>query len=77
MAASLAEFLIKNIVSNPDVISVTEAERHGKRILQVQVSQKDMARVMGSRGLVIRAIRTLITSTPHNIEDVVVEALPD
>lgn len=74
MAIDLATFLIKNIVGNPDAMAVTEAERNGKRILHIQVAQKDMARVMGSRGLVIRAIRTLTTSAAQGIEDVVVEA---
>jgi predicted RNA-binding protein YlqC (UPF0109 family) len=76
MAVDLAEFIIKNIVAHPGSISITELERNNKRIINVKVDHRDMARVMGSRGLVIRAIRTLITSSPGGIEDVVIEALP-
>lgn len=75
MARDLAEFIVKSIVGAPDVVHISEGEKNGKRILRLQVSPKDIARVMGSRGLVIRAIRTLITSAPDGIEDVVVEAL--
>jgi len=73
MAHDLAEFIVRSIVSVPEAISITEGEKNGKRVLRLQVSSKDVARVMGSRGLVIRAIRTIITSVPTDIEDVVVE----
>lgn len=75
MTLDLAEFIIRGIVGQPEAVSIVETERNGKRVLHVKVDQRDMARVMGSRGLVIRAIRTLATSTPDNIEDVVVEAI--
>jgi predicted RNA-binding protein YlqC (UPF0109 family) len=75
MAVDLAEFIIRSIVGQAEGVSITESERNGKRILNVKVDQRDMARVMGSRGLVIRAIRTLVTSAPDGIEDVVVEAI--
>jgi predicted RNA-binding protein YlqC (UPF0109 family) len=60
MAIDLAEFIIKSIVGQSEVVLIEEAERNNKR----------------SRGLVIRAIRTLVTSDPSDIEDVVVEAIP-
>ncbi len=75
MAHDLAEFLVKSIVSSPEVVRVSEGEKNGKRVVLLQVSAKDIARVMGSRGLVIRAIRTLVTAAPADIEDVVVEAI--
>ena len=75
MASDLAEFIIKSIVGQPEAVSMTEIERNGKRVLCVKVDQRDMSRVMGSRGLVIRAIRTLVTSAPNGIEDVVIEAV--
>lgn len=75
MALDLVEFIIKSIVGQPEVVSVLATTRNDKHILQVRIDQRDMARVMGSRGLVIRAIRTLATSAPGNIEDVVVEAI--
>jgi predicted RNA-binding protein YlqC (UPF0109 family) len=75
MAIDLAEFIIKSIVGQSEVVTVEETERNNKRILHVKVAQHNMARIMGSRGLVIRAIRTLVTSSPSEIEDVVVEAI--
>lgn len=73
MAQELATFIIKNIVSQPAAVSVSAGERNGKNILKITVSQRDTARVMGSRGLVIRAIRTLILASPSAFDDIVVE----
>lgn len=74
MSRDLAEFIVKSIVGQPESVSITEGERNGKPVLYIHVAQRDIARVMGSRGLVIRAIRTLVLSAPTTVEDVVVEA---
>jgi len=73
MAQDLATFIVKSIVINPELVSVVESERHGRRVLRIRVGQKDMARVMGSRGLVIRAIRTIVLSSDPDIAEVIVD----
>lgn len=76
MVFELADFIIKGIVSQPDAVAVSAGERNGKRVIHIYVAQRDIARVMGSRGLVIRAIRTILFSAPQEYEDVVIEAAP-
>jgi len=75
MTQELAEFIIKSIVSQPAAVTMQAGERNGKNVLKITVSQRDTARVMGSRGLVIRAIRTLILAQPSTFEDVVIEPI--
>jgi len=73
MAQALAEYIVKSIVNHPESVSVMEAERNGKPVIRITVSQRDMARVMGSRGLVIRAIRTLVLSASPEFAEVIVD----
>jgi predicted RNA-binding protein YlqC (UPF0109 family) len=73
MEQDLAAFIVKSIVVQPEAVSVSEGERHGRRVLRIRVAQKDMARVMGSRGLVIRAIRTIVLSAHPEFAEVIVD----
>ncbi len=76
MAYDLADFIIKSIVGQVEAVSFAQEELNGKRVLRVTVSQKDIARVMGSRGLVIRAIRTLVLGSSNEVEDLIINAGP-
>jgi predicted RNA-binding protein YlqC (UPF0109 family) len=60
MAASVLEHLARSIVDDPDsvVIDVSEG-RSGIRI-SLHVAASDMGRVIGKRGRVAQAIRTLV-----------------
>ena len=75
MAKDLVEYIVKSIVSQPEMVLLSDAERNGRKVLKVFVVQRDMARVMGSRGLVVRAIRTIALTAPHQFEDVIIEAI--
>ncbi len=56
----LVEFIVKNIVDNPDAVSVSE-EKDGDRItLKVKVAPSDMGAVIGKKGAVINAIRSIV-----------------
>jgi predicted RNA-binding protein YlqC (UPF0109 family) len=60
MAAAVLEHLARSIVDDPDsvVIDVSEG-RNGIRI-SLHVAASDMGRVIGKRGRVAQAIRTLV-----------------
>jgi hypothetical protein len=61
MARDVLEFLAKSIVDDPDrvVIDVEEGRRGDVR-LSLRVSQEDMGKVIGRRGRVAQAIRTVV-----------------
>lgn len=65
----LTEYLVKNIVKEPDMVSVKEfADSEDVVNIQVLVSSDDMGRVVGHRGSIIHSIRTLVqaSSSIHN-----------
>jgi predicted RNA-binding protein YlqC (UPF0109 family) len=61
MARSVLDYLAKSIVDDPDavVIEAHEASRGGVR-LSLHVSPDDMGKVIGRRGRVAQAIRTVV-----------------
>ncbi len=56
----ILETVIKNLVSNPDAISVKEIEGEQTIIFEVRVEESDMGKVIGKEGRVAKAIRTIV-----------------
>lgn len=54
------ENIIKNIVEQPEEVSVTETEAKGRIVLTIKVADGDMGRVIGKDGKVINAIRMVM-----------------
>lgn len=57
---SLLKFIIKSIVDNPDQVKVSEEKGEGFVSLKLSVAQEDMGKVIGKKGKIIKAIRTLL-----------------
>jgi predicted RNA-binding protein YlqC (UPF0109 family) len=54
------EYLVGSLVDDPDAVDVSEEDdRRGLR-LQVRVAPDDMGRVIGRRGRIANAIRTVV-----------------
>jgi uncharacterized protein len=75
-ARSVLEYIVESIVEDPDGVEV-ELDDRGKRArLNVSVSDGDMGRVIGKRGRVANAIRTVVRAAAVRDElDVDVEFL--
>lgn len=56
----ILETIIKNIVENPDEVTITEKEEENKLIFEVKVAESDMGRIIGKQGKVANSIRTLM-----------------
>ena len=52
--------LAKNLVSEPDMVEVTQEEEDGTVTLRLKVSPDDMGKVIGKQGRIARAIRTVV-----------------
>lgn len=57
----LVDYIVKNIVSNPEAVLVTEESAEGEVNLNLNVDPKDMGLVIGKGGQMIKAIRKLLT----------------
>ena len=59
-ATAVAEYLTKSLVSDPDAVDV-EVDARGNRVrLTVRVGDGDMGRVIGRRGRMANAIRSVV-----------------
>jgi predicted RNA-binding protein YlqC (UPF0109 family) len=57
------EYVARALVDDPDAVEVTAVEGERALILQLRVAPDDMGKVIGKRGRMARAIRSLIRAT--------------
>lgn len=55
----LVEFIARGIVERPEAVEVLEREDDRGLVLEVRVASEDMGKVIGRRGRVVRALRTV------------------
>jgi len=59
-AVSVLDLLVTSLVEDPDAVRIDPIEQRGKVRLEVRVGPEDMGRVIGKRGRVANAIRTVV-----------------
>lgn len=57
---ALVEFVVRELVTQPDQVSVSVTDRDGHQLVDIAVASDDMGRVIGRRGSTIGAIRQLV-----------------
>jgi uncharacterized protein len=62
-AQALIEHVAKALVDEPDQVSVEQVEEEGVSVLELQVAEKDLGKVIGKQGRTARAMRTLLSAT--------------
>ncbi|MBQ7040314.1 MAG: KH domain-containing protein [Clostridia bacterium] len=68
--------IAKTLVDNPDEVQVNVVEKEHLTVLQLTVAKEDMGKVIGRKGKIAQAIRTVIkAATPPNDKKVVVDIL--
>ena len=55
----LVEFIVKYLVTQPDVVSVESGEEENGTKVTIRVAHEDVGRIIGKRGATINAIRLL------------------
>ena len=58
----LLTYVARNLVDNPDQVSVTQYEGDGETVLELRVAPEDMGKVIGRQGRIAKEIRTLVRS---------------
>ena len=56
----MLRFLIKELVSDPDQISINKREEGNTTVLELKVAPDDMGKVIGRQGKIAKSIRTLM-----------------
>jgi predicted RNA-binding protein YlqC (UPF0109 family) len=74
----LLEFLTRSLVENPDQVQVTEVEEiDGEVVLEVEVADDDLGRVIGKGGRVANALRSVMKAAATREEKRVVVDILD
>jgi hypothetical protein len=60
----LVEFLAKSLVDNPDEVRVRTRERNRDQqtVIELEVAQADLGKVIGRQGRTARAMRTILAA---------------
>ena len=56
----LLTYIAKNLVDNPDEVSVTEKETDSEPVFEVRVAEGDMGKIIGRQGRIVKEIRVLM-----------------
>lgn len=56
----LVENITRALVKNPDAVSVNVVHKGSLEIYQIQVAPEDMGKVIGRKGRIANAIRTVV-----------------
>ena len=74
----LLEFLARGLVQDPDAVKVTELEEvEGEVVLELEVADDDLGRVIGRGGRVANALRTVMKAAATRAEKRVIVDILD
>ena len=70
----LLMYMAKNMVDNPDAVTVEEVTDEEGKVLELHVAEGDMGKVIGRQGRIAKEIRTIIKTVAQRTgEKVTVE----
>ena len=58
--AELLEWLARQLVDEPDAVSVESEEREDAIVLRLRVAPEDVGKVIGRQGRIARALRSVV-----------------
>ena len=53
-------YMAKNLVDDPEAVTVTETENEDGKVLELRVAPGDMGKVIGRQGRIAKEIRTIV-----------------
>ena len=56
------EYVVKNLIQNPEEVTVTPVERDGGTVYELRMNPADVGRIIGRDGATINAIRSLLSA---------------
>ena len=61
--AELLAHLARQLVDDPDAVSVEEVRQEGATVLQLRVATEDVGKVIGRQGRIARALRAIVRAS--------------
>jgi uncharacterized protein len=58
---AVVEVVVRALVDRPDAVRVTETQRRGMTILELNTAPGDMGKIIGRQGRTVSALRTLVS----------------
>jgi predicted RNA-binding protein YlqC (UPF0109 family) len=55
-------FIIRELVDNPDEVSVDEIVSEQGRVLKLRVAREDLGKIIGRQGRMVRVLRTVLAA---------------
>jgi uncharacterized protein len=72
--AELLAYLARQLVDEPDAVSVKQEDREGAIVLMLTVAKDDVGKVIGRKGRIARALRAIVrASGAHSHRRVLLE----
>ena len=56
----LVEVIAKSLVDHPEAVRVDERQEEGQTVLELHVAEDDMGKVIGRKGRIAKAMRTVV-----------------
>lgn len=75
MLKELVEYIVKQMVSKPDLVFVTTVKRGGVDILAISTDKKDRGRLIGKEGQTIKALRSLVNVIIPEEKKIIIEVV--
>ena len=68
----LVEVITKALVEHPEAVEVTETERGDDIKIELKVAESDMGKVIGRRGRIAKAIRSVVKAAASRTDKKVI-----
>lgn len=62
----LVKYIARSLVDNPDEVKVNEVEGEKSIVIELNVAQEDMGKVIGKQGRIAKAIRSVVKASSTN-----------
>jgi uncharacterized protein len=66
--SGLVEYIAKALADAPDQVLVNQVEEDDETVLELEVAENDMGKVIGRQGRVVRAMRTLLDAVSDRFD---------
>lgn len=64
----LVAVIVKNLVHQPEEVSIQEMEQDENLAIEIRVAADDVGRVIGKKGRIIKAIRTVVKASSVQLD---------